>query len=299
MNRLIAIILSLFLLGWLIGMGMCHNATCPTCQTASATVVPPTPPAAVPPPVEASNLSIHIDDRDLNFEAGTTDNLLFSANTCEYATPLSEKLLQVYKDVVNHLQNNLNRILVLSGTYENTETNNCTDASDLGIARAEQVKQLLVQLGANANRIEIDASQIENLQEHKNQLVGGVNYLFKAVAVEKALRADKITLRFATNKQEINITEEQRIYFETLKAYLAQNPDAKALVTGHTDNAGNDKGNKRLSRKRSEFVRDYMIEQGIPKRQIINKGLGPDQPIATNETSEGKALNRRVEITLQ
>ena len=101
------------------------------------------------------------------------------------------------------------------------------------------------------------------------------------------------------NKKEINLTAEQRNYMENLKAYLAQNPDAKAKVTGYTDDRGEDRTNIRLSRKRSEFVRDFMIEQGITKRQIKNKGMGPDNPVATNETDEGRALNRRVEITLE
>ena len=140
--------------------------------------------------------------------------------------------------------------LVLTGLYEGTESNNCADVVDLGIARAEKVKQLLVEMGAPENRIQLEPSDIRDLQEYKNKLVGGIDYNFKAEAVEERLRANNITLYFDTNKQEINLSEDQRIYFEELKAYLAQNPDAKASVTGHTDDRGNDKGNIRLSRKR-------------------------------------------------
>ena len=167
----------------------------------------------------------------------------------------------------------------------------------MGIGRAEQVKQLLVQLGAPEDRIRTTSSSKAELEYLDDFIVGGIEYSFSNM--EERLRANNITLYFDSNDQEISMTSEQRQYFEDLKNYLAQNPDARASVTGHTDSQGNYRGNQRLSRKRSEFVRDYMIDQGISRKQIVNKGMGPDIPIASNETEEGRALNRRVEITIQ
>ncbi len=291
------IILSIVLLGWLIGLSWCHSSTCPDCQTVAA---------AVPTTTDAS-LSIAFQDDELNFSTATADNLLFVAGACEYTTPLSQNLQDVFTKTVQHLQNNTNRILVLTGLYENEETNNCTNAVDLGVARAEQIKELLVTMGAPADRIELEGSETRDLRAYKNMLVGGFDYFFKAateiaepeILGEAALRSDKIILYFESNEQEITLTAEQRNYLNSLKLYLAENPSAKAEVTGHTDSAGKDAWNMRLSRKRSEFVRDFMIDQGIPKRQIRNEGIGPDEPIASNATEEGKALNRRVEITLE
>ena len=294
MNRPEVIIFSLLLLSWLIGMGWCHNATCPECQTVAA---------AVPPVTDNSALAIAIEDDDVDFETGTNDNLLFAANSCDYQTPLSSELEGVFQKTAEHLQNNSRRILVLTGLYEGNEQNECEDAADLGIARAEQVRQLLIGYGAPEGQIEMEASNIQDLDEYDSKLVGGVDYYFKEAyspEVESAaLRAENITLYFDTNKREINLTSEQRAYLDRLKAYLAANPDSKAKVTGYTDDRGEDKWNMRLSRKRSEFVRDFMIDQGISKRQITNKGMGPDDPIASNATEEGRAKNRRVEITLQ
>lgn len=297
MNRPIVIVLLILLFAWLFGLGYCHNAKCPTCNVAKGAIIP----AAA----AGSDLSISIDDENLNFAAATADNLLFASGSCEFTTPLSEDLQTVFKNTVQHLTDNSSRILALTGLYESTESNNCTDVADLGIARAEQVKQLLVEMGAPAERIEVEASDVRDLNEHKEMVVGGVDYSFRsnddtpAVTEEVALRTDKIILYFDTNKQEINLTDEQRSYLDRLIAYLEQNPNAKASVTGHTDDRGDDKMNMRLSRKRSEFVRDFMIEQGLSKRQIYNAGIGPDEPIETNSTEEGRAKNRRVEITLQ
>ena len=298
MNRPSVIISSILLIIWLIGMSLCHKATCPDCQTTAT--------ATVPTSIDAS-LSIAFKDEGLNFSSATADNLLFASGSCEYVTPLKEELQTVFSNTVQHLQSNTKRILVLTGLYENEETNACTDAVDLGVARAEQIKALLVTMGAPEDRIELEASETRNLDEYKNMLVGGFDYYFKDVVEEVlspeeeavALRTDKIILYFESNEQKINLTAEQRSYLDRLKLYLEQNPDAKAKVTGHTDSAGNDKWNMRLSRKRSEFVRDFMINQGIAKRQIRNEGIGPDEPIASNSTEKGKALNRRVEITLQ
>ncbi|MFK7981451.1 MAG: OmpA family protein [Saprospiraceae bacterium] len=291
------LILSAVLFFWLLGLSVCHNATCPDCQTAAAAV----------PTTNAASLSFGFKDKDLNFSTATADNLLFANGSCEYVTPLSTDLRNVFTKTVQHLENNTKRVLVLTGLYENGETNSCTDASDLGIARAEQIKELLVGMGAPADRIVLEASEQRDLQDYKNMLAGGFDYMFKDLEVatepeilgEAALRSDKITLYFESNEQEINLTSKQRNYLNSLKIYLAANPSAKAEVTGHTDSAGKDAWNMRLSRKRSEFVRNFMIEQGIPKRQIRNEGIGPDEPIASNETEEGKALNRRVEITLE
>lgn len=67
-------------------------------------------------------------------------------------------------------------------------------------------------------------------------------------------------------------------------------------ISGHTDNVGSPAYNKELSQNRAEATRKFFIEQGIPATQIIAKGFGLDQPTATNETEEGRAQNRRVEI---
>lgn len=291
MNRPIAYLLMVVLFGWLIGMATCHYRTCPDCISAAAAIPPVVP--------EKAELAISIEDTAPEFESATNDNLLFAKSACEYQSPLSDDLMMVFKNTVQHLNDNPTRKLELTGLYENEEGNNCGDYSDLGIARAERVKALLIEMGGPEGRIDLEASDLRDLQDYDEMVVGGVDYNFSEITVEEGLRAEGIILRFATNKQEINLDAQQQNYFERLKAYLAQNPDARASVTGHTDDRGNDRGNIRLSRKRSEFVRDYMIDQGIPKNQIVNEGMGPDVPVSTNDTDEGRALNRRVEITLQ
>jgi outer membrane protein OmpA-like peptidoglycan-associated protein len=72
----------------------------------------------------------------------------------------------------------------------------------------------------------------------------------------------------------------------------------KVGVYGHTDNSGNATANQSLSEERANSVKNYLISKGLPTNRIESKGLGQTQPIADNNSAEGKAKNRRVQIVL-
>ena len=80
---------------------------------------------------------------------------------------------------------------------------------------------------------------------------------------------------------------------------MKQHPELHALVEGYTDSIGSDAYNLRLSERRADAVRDYMVSQGIAASRIMTKGFGKANPVASNATREGRAKNRRVEITEQ
>jgi len=77
---------------------------------------------------------------------------------------------------------------------------------------------------------------------------------------------------------------------------LLDNPDLAIEVAGHTDNTGSAATNRRLSKQRAEAVRAYLIDKGIAAERLTAVGHGPDRPIASNRTEEGRAANRRVEL---
>lgn len=87
--------------------------------------------------------------------------------------------------------------------------------------------------------------------------------------------------------------------YKTLNALvkeLKSNPDMIIEVAGHTDNLGDDRFNMRLSQKRANAVKQYLVKHGISPNRIIAKGYGETQPITTNKTEIGRQRNRRVEI---
>jgi OOP family OmpA-OmpF porin len=77
---------------------------------------------------------------------------------------------------------------------------------------------------------------------------------------------------------------------------MREDPTLRVSVEGHTDSVGSDAYNMRLSERRAVSVRDYMIAEGIAADRITTRGLGKSHPVATNDTAEGRAENRRVEI---
>ena len=79
---------------------------------------------------------------------------------------------------------------------------------------------------------------------------------------------------------------------------MNQNPTLEIEIAGHTDNSGSDEYNLNLSQGRSDEVRNYIIQQGIPGSRIVAKGYGESRPEVSNDTEEGRHQNRRVEFTV-
>lgn len=79
---------------------------------------------------------------------------------------------------------------------------------------------------------------------------------------------------------------------------LKKYPETNILITGHTDNTGTEEYNKKIARKRADFIKKYLVEQGVMSSRIESWGLGSVSPIESNNTQEGKAKNRRVEFVI-
>lgn len=77
---------------------------------------------------------------------------------------------------------------------------------------------------------------------------------------------------------------------------LAQQPGVRIELAGHTDDRGSDETNRALSHERAEAVRNALIDRGIAAERITTRGAGGDEPLATNATPQGRAINRRVEL---
>jgi len=77
---------------------------------------------------------------------------------------------------------------------------------------------------------------------------------------------------------------------------LRDNPSLHVVVEGHTDSVGSDSYNHKLSERRAKAVRDYLVREGIDASRITTRGYGKSRPVASNDTAEGRAENRRAEI---
>jgi OmpA-OmpF porin, OOP family len=100
---------------------------------------------------------------------------------------------------------------------------------------------------------------------------------------------------FDTGKSEIQASSE--IAIGSVATYLKENPDVNVYIVGHTDNVGDYALNQKLSKERGESVKNYLVSKyGISAARLSGDGAGPICPVTTNDSEEGRALNRRVEI---
>ena len=98
---------------------------------------------------------------------------------------------------------------------------------------------------------------------------------------------------------EINSFEINHISMSILSLfseYLKQNQDLVVAIEGHTDNVGNKIENLYLSKERAKSVYDYLIQSGVQKQRLSYEGFGEEIPIVSNDSEEGRALNRRTEF---
>jgi outer membrane protein OmpA-like peptidoglycan-associated protein len=83
---------------------------------------------------------------------------------------------------------------------------------------------------------------------------------------------------------------------DRLVVFMNENKDKSANLAGYTDNVGTDAYNQRLSERRVNSVREYIVGKGVDSGRVAGQGFGESKPIADNKTAEGRAKNRRVEI---
>jgi outer membrane protein OmpA-like peptidoglycan-associated protein len=83
-----------------------------------------------------------------------------------------------------------------------------------------------------------------------------------------------------------------------ISGILLAHPGLTLQIEGHTDSVGSDEFNQQLSERRADSVRDFLAQEGVPASTITARGFGKTQPVASNDTPEGRQRNRRVELVV-
>lgn len=246
---------------------------------------------------------ISFSDPINNFNVSAADDFTFAKSGGDYSTPLSTSLTTTIGKAAEYLKKTGDRSMIITGYYMDGEENNSI-LPDLGLARANAIKKAFTDLGVPANQINI-ASEKRNLT-FNNGLATAATFSYtgmeasgdRLAEVEGRLKAKPLILYFQTGKNELSLSADQRQYMADLIYYLDNKKGSSVTSTGHTDNVGNVGNNTRLSLKRAEFARDYLTRNNINGAQIKVDGKGPSQPTTTNDSPEGRAKNRRVELTI-
>ncbi len=133
---------------------------------------------------------------------------------------------------------------------------------------------------------------------------GVADFMDKCPTTPKGFKVDKlgcavgftIHVNFATNSAKI--ASEYTPEIDRLAKFLKEHPESKVILEGYTDSMGSAAYNLKLSLKRANAVKAALVAQGVDASRITTKGLGEDNPIASNDTPEGRAQNRRVEAII-
>ncbi|MFO7649490.1 OmpA family protein [Halomonas sp. 3H] len=124
----------------------------------------------------------------------------------------------------------------------------------------------------------------------------------QGTGIEVDRRGDDIVLNMPSSVtfgfDSSDLTSNARNALNDVASILTQYDDTRVNIGGHTDSTGNADYNQRLSERRAEAVGNYLAQSGVARNRLSMTGYGENQPVASNATEEGRAQNRRVEITL-
>ena len=149
--------------------------------------------------------------------------------------------------------------------------------------------------GANTTSYSSDlGKKIARAQDEKTSSGKGKD--IKVENTEAGIRLTMQNLRFEPDSDQLLPGEEGCL--DLIASLLKEIPESQFLVEGHTASTGNPKGEQRLSELRAKSIAAELAKRGISVGRFICKGSGASKPIGDNSSAEGKALNRRVEITI-
>ncbi len=136
----------------------------------------------------------------------------------------------------------------------------------------------------------VDLRKVEVTQKIKKDII----LISEEDIVNNKVAVPLKNLFFEYNKHTIK--RESYPELNRFAKFLKSNSKLEVEISGHTDNKGTDKYNKTLSKNRALEIKNYLVEKGCDFNKLIAKGYGKEKPVASNDTEEGRAANRRVEF---
>lgn len=153
------------------------------------------------------------------------------------------------------------------------------------------------QAQSDAERARLAAQQAENeKQQMRQRLLAQLNMILSTRDSARGLIVNMSDVLFDFDKATLKPGAREKL--AKVSGIVLAYPGLKLAVEGYTDSIGSDEYNMTLSEKRADAVRDYLVSQGVSDSSITAQGFGKENPVATNDTNEGRALNRRVELVV-
>ncbi|MHB8501019.1 MAG: OmpA family protein [Candidatus Acidiferrales bacterium] len=150
---------------------------------------------------------------------------------------------------------------------------------------------------AEAEKARRAAAQAEaEKTQLRAQLLSQLNSILQTRDSARGLIVNMSDVLFDTGSYTLKPGAREKL--AKISGILLAHPGLNLQIEGHTDSVGSDEFNLQLSDRRADSVRDFLAEQGVPASTITARGFGKTQPVATNDTAEGRQRNRRVELVL-
>lgn len=176
-------------------------------------------------------------------------------------------------------------------------------AIDANQATAEaQQAQRNAEASADQNRLAAANSDqqlkraVQDREELRAKLLQQFNLIFVTRDTARGLIVNLSDVLFDTGKSTLR--PEAREKLAKISGIVLAYPDLRLAIEGNTDSVGSDAMNQALSEHRASSVLDYMVKENIPAASMTSKGFGKTQPVASNDTAEGRQQNRRVEMVV-
>jgi OOP family OmpA-OmpF porin len=298
---------SIYLLGILatilIGCFLYHKLCCSSCDNGCHNKsTSPMPDKSSGTAFSASSFSLQGNGVDFTSQS----NFSFLKNDLKAILPIADSIDLGISDLKTVFDKG-GSFLIITGYATKDETNN-SDFPNLGLARANQVKDYFISKGILPTQMEIRGIIKEDLSSRMDTLFGPVSFgIIEKLEVVKGdewtelkekINANPLVLYFKTGKTQNDLSAEDRQKVADMKKYLDHVESAKLDVVGHTDDVGSRDTNIRLGQQRADFAKQYLVKNGISVEKINSTSKGPDEPLMDNTTPEGRAKNRRTVVKI-
>jgi len=164
-------------------------------------------------------------------------------------------------------------------------------------AEAEKSRQAAAQSRQAAEQSDRLRQQAETEKaDLRAQLLKQLNLVLQTRDSARGLIVNMSDVLFDTGSATLRQGAREKL--AKISGILLAHPGLNLQIEGHTDSVGSDEYNQGLSEHRAASVRDYLVQQGVPAAAITSRGFGKTQPVASNDTPEGRQQNRRVELVV-
>lgn len=213
---------------------------------------------------------------------------------------ISEELVGIKDSIYNYLNAHQGKELLVSAKYLTSEVDS-TKKMHFGSDRASFLKNLLAKAGINPDKIVTQSLESDYSYDTNGNYYDGIRMAFRNISDERASEIEagiaNKTLYTKFAQKEFKPDRTLTAYTIELKNYLQKYTDKTIFVEGHTDSIG--VNNYKWGLDRANHVKNYLISQGIGTNKIKTSSKGETEPVADNGTEEGRAKNRRIEITVK